>query len=91
MLKIWVKILLKNISKSLISKYSQNPLGHAKQSATDAFKTCSKRVTQKTVEAADHLIGYKIAEQIATVSKTSPKSNSYKRKIYITRTRTKNY
>ena len=39
----------KNISKSLSSKYSpgmlamhQNCLDHAKQSATDAFKTASK-------------------------------------------------
>ena len=48
----------KNISKNLSSKYSpgmlavhQKLLDHAKQSATDAFKTTSKRVIQKTVEA----------------------------------------
>ena len=29
----------KNISKKLSSKYSQKRLDHAKQSATDAFKT----------------------------------------------------
>ena len=29
----------KNISKNLSSKYSQKLLDHAKQSATDAFKT----------------------------------------------------
>ena len=33
----------KNISKSLNSKYSQNLIDHAKQSATDAFKTSLKR------------------------------------------------
>ena len=41
----------KNISKSLTSKYCQKRLDHAKQYATDAFKTSSKWVTQKPVEA----------------------------------------
>ena len=48
----------KNISQNLSGKYSpgmlavyQKLLDHAKQSATDAFKTTSKRVIQKTVEA----------------------------------------
>ena len=36
----------KNISKSLIGKYSQKLLDHAKQSATGALKTSSKRVIQ---------------------------------------------
>ena len=34
----------KNISKNLSSKYSQKLLDHAKQSATDALKTASKKV-----------------------------------------------
>ena len=33
------KNINKNIIKSLNSKYSQKPLDHTKQSATDAFKT----------------------------------------------------
>ena len=37
----------KNIIKNLHSKYDQKVLDHAKQSATDAFKTASKRVFQK--------------------------------------------
>ena len=51
LLKIWVKKLGENTSKSLSSKYSpgmlatrQKLLDHAKQSATDALKTSSKRV-----------------------------------------------
>ena len=36
----------KNISRILSSKHSQKRLDHAKNSATDAFKT-SKRVIQK--------------------------------------------
>ena len=41
----------KNISKHLSSKYSQKLLDHAKESATDALKTSSKRVIQKRAEA----------------------------------------
>ena len=37
----------KNISKHLSSKNIQELLDHAKQSATDALKTSSKRVIQK--------------------------------------------
>ena len=63
------------MSKNLSSKYSQKRLDHAKQSATDAFKTLSKRVIQKTAEAPSDLIGNKIADKITRVSKTSPKNN----------------
>ena len=37
----------KNVSKNLSGKYSQKLLGHAKQSAADAFKTASKRAIPK--------------------------------------------
>ena len=37
----------KTISKNLSGKYSQNLLNHAKQSATDALKTTSKRVIKQ--------------------------------------------
>ena len=46
----------KKISKSLKSKYIQKLLDHAEQSATDAFKTSSKRVIQKKAEATADLI-----------------------------------
>ena len=55
------KNIYKNISKSLSGKYSQKLLDHAKQSATDALKTTSKRVIQKAAEGADDLIGSAIA------------------------------
>ena len=42
----------------------QKLLDHAKQSATDALKTSSKRVIRKTAEATDDLIGNKIANKI---------------------------
>ena len=52
----------KNISKSLKSKYSQKPLDHCKQSATDAFKASSRRFIQKAAEASADLIGNNIAD-----------------------------
>ena len=49
-------------------EYGQNLFDHAKQFATDAFKTSSKRVIQKTTEATGDLIGNKIANRITNVS-----------------------
>ena len=57
----------KNISKDLSGKYQKKLLDYAKQSATDAFKTASKRAIQKTAEATDDLIGIKIANKITKV------------------------
>ena len=65
----------KNISKNLSGKYSQKLLDHVKQSATDAFKTNSKRVTQKTAEETGDLIGNKI-NKITKVSKSLQQNNS---------------
>ena len=41
----------KNISESLIGKYSKKLIDHAKKSATDTFKTASKRAIQKTADS----------------------------------------
>ena len=46
-------------------------LDHAKKSATDALKTSSKTVIQKTAEATGDLIGNKIANNITGVSNNS--------------------
>ena len=43
LLKLWVKLFVKI--------YSQKLLDHAKQSATDALKTASKKAIQTTAEA----------------------------------------
>ena len=67
---------VKNISQNLRSKYSQEPLDHAKQSARDVLKTASKRTIQETAEVTGDLIGNKIANKITRVSKTLPKNNS---------------
>ena len=53
-------------------------LDHTKESATDALKTGSKRVIQKTTEAIGNLIGNKIANRITKVSRSSPQNNSEK-------------
>ena len=49
----------KNIGKKIIenvsSKYSQKSFDHAKQSATYALKTASKRVIQKIADATGDL------------------------------------
>ena len=74
--EIWKKRIGKIISKNLNCKYSQKFLDHSKQSATDALKTASKRVVQKTVEGTGDLIGNKIAGRITKFSKTSPQNNS---------------
>ena len=42
-----------------------------KKSATDAITTASKRAIQKTTEATSDLIGNKIVDKIASVSKKS--------------------
>ena len=63
----------KNISKNISSQYSKKRLDHAKQSATDALKTASKRAIQETTGG---LIGNKIADKITKISKTSQHNNS---------------
>ena len=57
------------MGKRLSNKYGQNLLDSAKKSTTEVIKTASKRAIQKTVEAADDLIGNKIADKITSVSK----------------------
>ena len=66
--------LLLNISKDIGVKTwavnnSQKPLDHAKQPVKDALKTTSKRVFQKTAEAAGSLIVNKIANKITRFQK----------------------
>ena len=71
----------KNISKNLCGKCSpsvfamcQKLLDHAK-SATDSFKTSSKRVIEKTAEPTGDLIGNKTSHKITKVSKNLQQNN----------------
>ena len=66
----------KNMGKSLSSKYGHKPLDSAKKSTTDTIKTASKRVIQKTTEAAGDLIGNKIADKIISVSKKTSNNDN---------------
>ena len=71
----------KNIGKHIRKTWVVNTakkllIMHAKQSATDAFKTASKRVIKKKTEATGDLIGSKIASKIKKVSKNSQQNNS---------------
>ena len=72
--KSMCKNIVRNISKTVSGKYNsvmlamrKKLLDHAKQYATDAFKTASKRAIQKTREAFGDLIGNKIAYKITKV------------------------
>ena len=76
LLKIKAKILEK--AKNLSGKYSLKLLDHAKQSATDAFKTASKRAIHKTTEAAGDLNRNKITDKTIKVSRRSQHNNSEK-------------
>ena len=57
------------VAKNSSNRYSQKLLDTAKKFTADA----SKRAIQKTAEATGDLIGNKIADKIASVSKKSPK------------------
>ena len=59
----------KNISKNLSGKFNQNFLDHAKQSATYALKTTSKRVIQKKVETSGDLICNRIVDKVTSLKK----------------------
>ena len=59
----------KSIRKNVCGKYRPKLLHHAKQFATDAFKSASKRTIQKTAEATGDLTGNKIVNKVTNISK----------------------
>ena len=72
-----------NMSKNLSGKYNPGMLAmgkklfdYAKQSATDALKTNSKRVIKITEEEAGDLTGNKIANKVMRVSNNSQQNHS---------------
>ena len=66
----------KSMGKYLTNKYSQKLLRSAKKSTTDAIKTSSKRVVQKTIEATGDLIDSEIADKRTSVSKSPTPSKN---------------
>ena len=61
---------------SMINKYGKKLVDSAKTSATDALKTASKKLIQKTAEATGDLIGNKIADKITSISKKKSNNNN---------------
>ena len=55
----------------------------ATKTGIDAAKTASKRVVQKTAEAAGYLTGNKIADKITSIGKSKEKETKKTEEIYI--------
>ena len=64
------------IFKYLRGNDRQKCLDHAKISSTDQLQTSSKKLIQKTAEAAGDFIGNKVANKITRISKDSQQNNS---------------
>ena len=66
----------KNMGKSLSNKNGQKLHDSTTKSFTDAIKTASEKVIQKTAEATGDLIGTKIADKITSVSNNNNNNNN---------------
>ena len=75
------KNVSKSVAKNVSNKYSQKLRDHTKQSATDTFKTASKRAIQNRVEATSDLIGSKIADVVAKSYAVAKSYNDNSNKI----------
>ena len=58
-----------SLARKLVDKYGKKLMDTATKTGTDAAKTASKWVVQKTSEASGDLIRYKIADKITSVGK----------------------
>ena len=58
-----------SFAKKIGNKYDKKLMDTAIKTGIDAAKTASKRVVQKTAEAAEDLIGNKIADKITSIGK----------------------
>ena len=65
-----------SFARSMSNKYGKKLVDAAKKSATEGIKTSSKRAIQKTAEATGDLVGNKIADKIASISKKKSKNNN---------------
>ena len=65
----------KNLSKNLSNKYTQKLLHHAKEPATDALKTTSKRIIQQK-QLVLWLIDNEITDEITKIPKNLQQNNS---------------
>ena len=60
-----------SFARSMSNKYGEKLVDAAKNSATDAIRTASKRAIQKTAEETGDLVCNKTANKITSVSKKS--------------------
>ena len=80
-------------AKKIDNKYGKKLMDTTTKTGIDAAKTASKRVVQKSAEAAGDLIGTKIADKITSVGKPKEKEKNKRnrRNLYSTRKKTTNY
>ena len=64
-------------------KYGKKLMDTATKAGINAAKTASKRIVQKTVEAAEDLIGNKIADKISVCKTKSKEKEDERQEIYI--------
>ena len=64
-------------------KYGKKLMDTATKAGINAAKTASKRIVQKTVEAAEDLIGNKIADKILVCKTKSKEKEDERQEIYI--------
>ena len=75
---------LLSFAKTFGSKYGKKSMDTATITWIDGAKTASKRVVQKTAEAAGDLIGNKIADKITSIGKPKEKEKTKEiEEIYI--------
>ena len=74
-----------SFAKNFGNKYDKRLMDTATKTGMDAAKITSKRVVQKTAEAAGDLIGNKIADKITSIGKSKEKEKSKEKpeEIYI--------
>ena len=73
-----------SFARKLGGKYGKKLIDTATKTGIDAAKTASKRVVQKTAEAAGDLIGNKIADKITSIGKPKEKEKTKEtEEIYI--------
>ena len=73
-----------SFAKTFGDKYDKKLMEAATKTGTDAAKTASKRVVQKTVEATGDLIRNKIADKITSIGKPKEKEKTKEtEEIYI--------
>ena len=78
-----------SFAKKSGNKYGKKLMDTATKTGIDAAKTASKRVAQKTAEAAGALIENKIADKITSIGKPRGKEKTKEtRNLYFTRKKT---